>query len=168
MASPRLPPKLMVGLQNLTFNHFFKKGFCFWRSLVKMSRFDPANIYLFKVNNRNIRRRCEICSKLTIKIPEWRHWTTSLWCFLCWLWIYFIPFSSACIIDFEQVKIILVHGISNLGRLKVQSLKLYNDKYMIASTQITNTEIFAFIAFLVFKLLSRKVLFINTKNNRNC
>ena len=30
---------------------------------------------------------------------------------------------------------------------------------MIALTQITNTEIFAFIAFLVSKLLSRKVLF---------
>ena len=39
---------------------------------------------------------------------------------------------------------------------------------MIASTQITNTEIFAFIAVLVFKLLSCKVLFINRKDNRNC
>ena len=38
---------------------------------------------------------------------------------------------------------------------------------MIPSTQITNTEVFAFIAVLVFKLLSRKVLFINGKNNRN-
>ena len=26
----------------------------------------PANIYLFKVNNRNTRKSCEICSKLTI------------------------------------------------------------------------------------------------------
>ena len=26
-----------------------------------------ANIYLFKVNGRNTRKRCEICSKLTIK-----------------------------------------------------------------------------------------------------
>ena len=32
----------------------------------------PANIYLFKVNNRNTRKRCEICSKLTIKTPEKR------------------------------------------------------------------------------------------------
>ena len=39
---------------------------------------------------------------------------------------------------------------------------------MIASTQITNTEIFALIAVLVFKLLNRKVLFINRKGNRNC
>ena len=27
----------------------------------------PANIYLFKINNRKIRKRCETCSKLTIK-----------------------------------------------------------------------------------------------------
>ena len=33
---------------------------------------DPANIYLFNVNNRNTRTRCEICSKLTIKKPERR------------------------------------------------------------------------------------------------
>ena len=39
---------------------------------------------------------------------------------------------------------------------------------MIALTQIANTEIFIFIAGLVFKLLSRKVLFINRKDNRNC
>ena len=32
----------------------------------------PANIYLFKVNDRNIRIRREICSKLTIKTPERR------------------------------------------------------------------------------------------------
>ena len=54
------------------------------------------------------------------------------------------------------------------NNLKVQSCKLYNGKYMIASTQITNTEIFAFIAVLVFKLLGRKVLFINRKDSRNC
>ena len=52
--------------------------------------------------------------------------------------------------------------------LKVQSCKLYNEKYMIASTQIKDTEIFAFIAVLVFKLLSRKALLINRKDNRNC
>ena len=39
---------------------------------------------------------------------------------------------------------------------------------MVASTQITNTEIFAFIAVQVFTLLSCKVLFINRKGNRNC
>ena len=52
--------------------------------------------------------------------------------------------------------------------LKVQSCKLYNDKYIIALTQITNTEIFAFKAAVVFKLLNHDVLFTNRKDNRNC
>ena len=51
--------------------------------------------------------------------------------------------------------------------LKVQSCKLYSSIYIIASTYIINTEIFAFITVLVFKLLNRKVLFINRKDNRN-
>ena len=55
-----------------------------------------------------------------------------------------------------------------LNILKVQSCKLENTKYMIASTQISNAEIFAFVAALVFKLFSRKILFINRKDNRNC
>ena len=37
----------------------------------------PDNIYLFKVNNINIRKRCDIYSKLTIKTPERRHWRRS-------------------------------------------------------------------------------------------
>ena len=37
----------------------------------------PASSYMFKVKNRNTRTRCEICSKLTIKIPERRHWRRS-------------------------------------------------------------------------------------------
>ena len=37
----------------------------------------PAGIYLLKVNIRNTRIRCEICSKLTIKTPKWRQWHCS-------------------------------------------------------------------------------------------
>ena len=37
----------------------------------------PAGIYLLKVNKRNSRIRCEICSKLTIKTSEGRHWRRS-------------------------------------------------------------------------------------------
>ena len=36
-----------------------------------------AGIYLLKVNNRNTRTRCEICSKLTIKTPERHQWCRS-------------------------------------------------------------------------------------------
>ena len=57
---------------------------------------------------------------------------------------------------------------------KVQPCKLYNNnnnnnnKYKIVSAKITNTEISAFIAVLIFKLMNRKVLFINREDNRNC
>ena len=37
----------------------------------------PTGNYMFKVNNRNNRTRCEECSKLTIKIPERRYWRRS-------------------------------------------------------------------------------------------
>ena len=35
--------------------------------------FIPANIYLFKVSNRNTRKKCKICKKLTMKTPEQHH-----------------------------------------------------------------------------------------------
>ena len=40
---------------------------------LKINTFFPAGNYLLKVNNRNTRKRCEICSELTIKIPEHIH-----------------------------------------------------------------------------------------------
>ena len=52
--------------------------------------------------------------------------------------------------------------------LKVPSCKWYDNKYMLVSTQITNTEILTFVVVLVFKLLSCKVLFLDRKDNRNC
>ena len=56
-----------------------------------------ANMYLFKSNNINAGKRCETCSELTVKTPEWRHWgrfgvfivkvSTFFYCFYCWLWV---------------------------------------------------------------------------------
>ena len=54
-----------------------------------MNKNNSANTYLFKVNSRNNRKSCEICSKLTIKTPE-----TS-----------FTPFSSVSVVDFEQANV---------------------------------------------------------------
>ena len=34
----------------------------------------PASHYMFKVNNKTTRTRCEGCSKLTIKTPKRCHW----------------------------------------------------------------------------------------------
>ena len=36
-----------------------------------------ANIYLFKVNNRNTRKRCEICLKITMQL-YWNHTLTDI------------------------------------------------------------------------------------------
>ena len=44
----------------------------FSKSLFLRNIIYPADIYLLKVNNRNFRTRCEICSKLTVKTPERR------------------------------------------------------------------------------------------------
>ena len=37
----------------------------------------PAGIYVLKVNDRNARTKCEICSKLTIETTERRQWRRS-------------------------------------------------------------------------------------------
>ena len=52
---------------------------------------NPADIYLLKVNNRNTRTKSEICSKLTTKIQELRHWRRC-----------FTPCCSVSIVNFEH------------------------------------------------------------------
>ena len=76
----------------LTFNLLLFTKCC--RLLTRASGFShyadilPAGNYMFKVNNRNTRRRSEIFSKLTIKTPErrHRHQNDVITCFYCWLW----------------------------------------------------------------------------------
>ena len=63
----------------------------------------------------------------------------------------------------EKSLFYLLIEIRNYPWLKLQSCKLYNNKYLIVSTQITNTDIFAFIAAVDFKLMSRKKLFKTAK-----
>ena len=57
----------------------------------------PIGSYMFKVNNRNTRTRCEIYSKLTIKTPERR--------------------SGAFIMNFEHIShLVLVFLLLTLSR----------------------------------------------------
>ena len=42
-----------------------------------MGEGDPADIFLLQVNSRDTRKRCQICSKLTIKTPERCQWLRS-------------------------------------------------------------------------------------------
>ena len=60
---------------------------------------------MVKVNNRNTRTRCEICSKLTTKTPERCHWRRSdvFSIKFVHLVLHFTPCSSFYIVEFEQV-----------------------------------------------------------------
>ena len=62
--------------KNQKFSGVFRGGYKMAKlarnGLMKMLR--PAGNYMFKLNNRNARTRCEIHSKLTIKTPERCQW----------------------------------------------------------------------------------------------
>ena len=60
-----------------------------------------AGIYMFKVNNRNIRTRCEVCSNLTRKIPEQHHWRR----------------SGVFIVNFEHILHLIIFLLLTLTRL---------------------------------------------------
>ena len=69
----------------------YRNGILACNGLKTIMIINPAKIYLFKINNRSTRKRCEICSKLTIETLGRRHWRCSnifhtfFWCFYCWL-----------------------------------------------------------------------------------
>ena len=58
---------------------------------------------MFKIKNRNTRKRCGIYSKTTIKTPEWRQWR-------CQVFIvnfqHFTPFPVVFVVYFEQLNVI--------------------------------------------------------------
>ena len=61
----------------------------------------PVGNYMLKVNNRNTRERCEICSKLTIKTPEGSHWRR----------------SGVFVVNFEHIShLVLVYLLLTLSR----------------------------------------------------
>ena len=78
---------------NSTNNEYYDENF-----LVKEGTF-PANIYLFKVNNKNITKRCKICSKLTLKRAKRRQWGR----------------SGVIIVNFKHISPLLVFLLSNLN-----------------------------------------------------
>ena len=68
----------------------------------------PAGIYLIKVNNRNTRTRCKICSKLTIQTTERRQRRSVVFI------VNFTPCSSVSIVNFEHA----ITGKIGLGAAK--------------------------------------------------
>ena len=84
--------KFFIGLD-------LKKGFSIWFEIQPNPADYPANIYLFKVNNRNTIKCFEICSKLAIQTPErpqcrcsgvfianFNIFQNFFYSFYCWLW----------------------------------------------------------------------------------
>ena len=74
-------------VKNMEFRRVFGT---LWKRRNVFARIVLAGNYMFQVNNRNIRTRCEICSKLTIKTPERPQWHIS-------------PCSCTFIANFEYV-----------------------------------------------------------------
>ena len=87
----------------------------------------PENIYLCKDNNKNTWKRCKICSKLTIKIPERRHWSCP-WifiinfeqisqifhCLLYWLWTCIFQLSSLVFLKNVNTRATSINTSSNV------------------------------------------------------
>ena len=69
----------------------------------------PAGIYLLKVNSRNIRTRCEICSKLTIKTLERRQWRSSV--------IFIVKFTCNCLAGWGWIQENIYYAIFNENSL---------------------------------------------------
>ena len=80
----------------------------------QISCLDPENIYLFKVNTRNTRKRLEICSKFTIKIPE------RLLCH-----------SDVVIVKFEHIThlflVLLLFTLNKFAEQTILYVQLYSD-----------------------------------------
>ena len=63
-------------MQMYSQNHGTQNFISVWGPSV-LKFFYPAGNYAFKVNNRNTRKKCEICLELTIKTPERHQWYRS-------------------------------------------------------------------------------------------
>ena len=61
---------MIYSLTNRLSDSILNTTFCCLYLLFRVQGSNPANIYSFKVNNRNTKMKYEICSKLTINAPE--------------------------------------------------------------------------------------------------
>ena len=80
----------IIGISKIEFFKGLKgsKNFDFFCSLVSLvevmfyHKVNPVDNYMFKINNRNTRAKCEICPKYTIKTPERHQWFRCLYFYL--------------------------------------------------------------------------------------
>ena len=99
-----------------------------------MRNLNPPNIYLFKVNFKQV--QCEICSKLTMKTPERRHWQR----------------SGVFIVNVEAIShLFLVFLLLSLSKEILAEKRLKND--------IFNQQSWEFFQSLAFRRSSRPEVF---------
>ena len=99
--------------------------------------FCSTGIYLLKVNNRSIRTRCEICSKLTIKTSERRR-------------------SGVFIVNFEHISYLVLvffivnfeHVTADWARSEITKLKR---KDVVTNVQVnkSSNDTIMFVIFIV-------------------
>ena len=89
---------------------------------------------MFKVNNRNTRTRCEICSKLTIKTPERHHWRRS--------GVFIVNFEHAiagwvalCLWKRKLFIIKTGEPVLKMERMKIQRYELYKNYHTLLTSQ---------------------------------
>ena len=106
-------------------------------------------IEIFKVNNRNTKIRCEICSKLTRKTPKRRQWR----------------FSCVFIINFEQIShLFLVFLLLTLSRY-TQAGKLICNQSSINMTNIV-THLFQMLHFYTTNAANIYLFKVNNRNTK--
>ena len=116
----------------------------------------PANIYLFKVNNKNNTSRCEICSKLIMKILE-RH-LTSFWCFIVnfkHISQLFLVFPLLTLSRFIPARLLVPSNNRKTGRCEICSkltIKTLNDVWRRSDVFIVNFKDISHF-FLMFHLI---------------
>ena len=99
-----------------------------------------ANIYLFTVNNRNTRKRCEICLELTSLLLT-TYVIEFVLIFLLWtLKIYHI-FCSVSITDFEQVIVWLVWTLIEHKGPFWFTLKHFDKLFAVSKLSRNSTQI---------------------------
>ena len=117
-----------------------------------MELFSPANIYLFKVNNRNTRKRCKLCSKSTTKTP-------SFWCFIVNLNM-FTLFSSVSVVDLEQVNVSWVTEIIKVALLFLHQRSIIDVLQVLNTPRLRLINTFHATDFFLYPLkISQNLLF---------
>ena len=91
----------MPYIRGLSPQVFLREFFKLFLNNWKMTNYTQCALSLLKVNSRNTRTKCEICSKLTIKTPERCYWCRSD--IFIVNFEHFTPCSSVSIVNIEHV-----------------------------------------------------------------